>query len=107
MSSAQYCSSYPRRRISSRDRPCFWMAGSPRRNNRKGILMGRKLIDLSMPVHNDMQVFPRVVRPSMAMYETWQQFAERIGAAKYGVSWLTASYLIVLGDHIGTHMDSL
>ena len=69
--------------------------------------MARKLIDLSMPVNNDMQVFPRVVRPSMAMYETWQQFAERIGAAKYGVKWLTASYLIVLGDHIGTHMDSL
>lgn len=69
--------------------------------------MARKLIDLSMPVHNDMVAFPRVVRPSLAMYETWQEFAERIGAAKYGVDSLTASYLIVLGDHIGTHMDSL
>ena len=69
--------------------------------------MPRKLIDLSMPVHNDMVAFPRVVRPSLAMYETWQQFAERIGAAKYGVSSLTASYLVVMGDHIGTHMDSL
>src|SRR5258708_5993260 len=69
--------------------------------------MPRQIIDLSMPVHNDMMVFPRVVRPSMAMYETWQQFAERIGAAKFGVKSLTASYLIVLGDHIGTHIDSL
>ena len=69
--------------------------------------MARKIIDLSMPVHNDMMAFPRVVRPSMAMYESWQQFAERIGAAKFGVDWLTASYLIVLGDHIGTHIDSL
>ena len=69
--------------------------------------MARRLIDLSMPVHNDMIAFPRVVRPSMAMYETWQEFAERIGAAKYGVTSLTASYLIVLGDHIGTHIDSL
>lgn len=69
--------------------------------------MPRRIIDLSMPVHNDMIAFPRVVRPSMAMYESWQQFAERIGAAKYGVTWLTASYLIVLGDHIGTHIDSL
>jgi kynurenine formamidase len=60
-----------------------------------------------MPVHNDMVAFPRVVRPSLAMYETWQEFAERIGAAKYGVDSLTASYLVVLGDHIGTHMDSL
>lgn len=69
--------------------------------------MGRKLVDLSMPVHNDMVVFPRVVRPSMAMYETWEEFAERIGAAKFGVTHLTASYLVVLGDHTGTHMDSL
>jgi len=49
-----------------------------------------KLIDLSMPVHNDMISFPRVVRPALVMYETWQQFAERVGAAKYGVDWLTA-----------------
>jgi kynurenine formamidase len=60
-----------------------------------------------MPVHNDMVVFPRVVRPSIAMYETWSQFAERIGATKYGVDWLTATCIVVLGDHIGTHMDSL
>jgi kynurenine formamidase len=69
--------------------------------------MAQKLIDLSMPVHNEMVVFPRVVRPSLAMYESWQEFAQRIGAAKYGVDSLTASYIVVLGDHIGTHMDSL
>jgi kynurenine formamidase len=69
--------------------------------------MARKLIDLSMPVHNDMIAFPRVVRPSLAMYENWREFAERIGAAKYGVESLTASCLMVTGDHIGTHMDSL
>jgi len=69
--------------------------------------MPRKLIDLSMPVHNDMVVFPRVVRPSIAMYETWSQFADRIGATKFGVDWLTATCIVVLGDHIGTHMDSL
>ena len=69
--------------------------------------MARKLIDLSMPVHNDMVSFPRVVRPALVMYETWKQFAERVGAARYGVDWLTAHCLVVLGDHIGTHMDSL
>ena len=69
--------------------------------------MPRKLIDLSMPVHNGMVTFPRVVRPALVMYETWREFAERIGAAKYGVDWLTAHCLIVLGDHIGTHVDSL
>jgi kynurenine formamidase len=69
--------------------------------------MARRLVDLSMPVHNDMVTFPRVVRPSMVMYEDWRQFAIGIGAAKHGVDWLTASYLIVIGDHIGTHIDSL
>ena len=69
--------------------------------------MARRLIDLSMRVHNDMVTFPRVVRPSMAMYETWEQFATNIGAAKHGVTWLTASYMVVTGDHIGTHVDSL
>jgi kynurenine formamidase len=69
--------------------------------------MPRKLIDLSMPVHNDMVTFPRVVRPALVMYENWRQFAERVGAAKYGADWLTAHYLVVIGDHIGTHIDSL
>lgn len=69
--------------------------------------MAYTLIDLSMPVQNDMVAFPRVVRPAIAMYETWQEFAERIGAAKYGVDRLTASYMVVTGDHIGTHVDSL
>ncbi|HEV2272540.1 MAG TPA: cyclase family protein [Acidobacteriaceae bacterium] len=69
--------------------------------------MSRKLIDLSMCVHNDMVTFPRVVRPSMAMYETWEQFATNIGASKYGVESLTASYMVAIGDHIGTHVDSL
>lgn len=69
--------------------------------------MARKFIDLSMAVHNDMVTFPRVVRPALVMYETWREFAERIGAAKYGVDSLTAHCMIVIGDHIGTHMDSL
>jgi len=69
--------------------------------------MARKLIDLSMAVHNDMMAFPRVVRPSIAMYENWEEFAERIGAAKFGVTTLAASSMVVTGDHIGTHIDAL
>jgi len=69
--------------------------------------MARKFIDLSMPVHNGMMSFPRVVPPTLEMYETWQEFAERIGAAEYGVNWLTAHCKVMLGDHIGTHVDSL
>jgi kynurenine formamidase len=69
--------------------------------------MTRRFIDLSMAVHNEMITFPRVVRPALVMYETWKEFAERMGASKYGVDSLTAHYMIVIGDHIGTHMDAL
>ena len=69
--------------------------------------MARRLIDLSMAVHNKMMTFPRVVTPSLTMQESWEEFAERVGAAKHGVNWLTAHYKIEIGDHIGTHMDSL
>ena len=66
-----------------------------------------KIIDLSMEVHGDMMVFPRVPRPVIAMVEDWEQFATKIGAAKYGTTWLTASSVVVTGDHVGTHIDSL
>ena len=55
--------------------------------------MGRRVIDLSMPVHNDMVVFPRVTRPTLLMYEDWEEFARGIGAAEHGVTSLTAHYL--------------
>lgn len=66
-----------------------------------------KLIDLSMEVSGDMVVFPRVARPILAMLESWEEFATNIGAAEYGAAWLTAHYVVVLGDHVGTHVDSL
>lgn len=69
-------------------------------------MLGQRVIDLSMDVHNDMVVFPRVVRPSMAMFESWSEFANRIGAAQHGADWLTASYMMVTGDHVGTHIDA-
>lgn len=68
--------------------------------------MGVRLIDLSMPVHNDMLTFPRISKPKLEMFETWEEFAENIGAAKYGATWLTASYKIELSDHVGTHIDA-
>lgn len=66
-----------------------------------------RIIDLSMAVHNGMRVFPRVQPPVMLMYESWREFAEGIGATKDGVDWLTATYLVVQGDHVGTHMDAV
>jgi len=66
-----------------------------------------RLVDLSMPVHRDMLTFPRVPPPTIVMYESWQEFAERIGAAEHGADWLTASYLVITSDHVGTHCDSV
>lgn len=66
-----------------------------------------RLVDLSMPVHPDMVTFPRVPPPVMVIYETWEEFAERIGAAKHGVTSLTGSYYITTNDHVGTHVDAV
>ena len=51
--------------------------------------MARRIVDLSMPVHPDMLTFPRVPPPALCVYESHEQFAERIGAAAYGVDSLT------------------
>jgi kynurenine formamidase len=66
----------------------------------------RRIVDLSMPVHADMLTFPRVPPPALCVYETHEEFAERIGAAQYGVTSLTASNLVVVNDHVGTHCDA-
>jgi kynurenine formamidase len=66
-----------------------------------------RLLDLSMPVHRDMLTFPRVPPPTLVMYESWSEFAERIGAAAQGADWLTASYLVIQNDHVGSHCDAV
>ena len=40
-------------------------------------------------------------------YESWTDFAERIGAAEYGATSLAASYVVVQNDHVGTHVDAV
>ena len=66
----------------------------------------RRIVDLSMPVHMDMLTFPRVPPPALTVYESHEDFATRIGAAEYGIDSLTASYLVVQNDHVGTHLDA-
>ena len=66
-----------------------------------------RLVDLSMSVHRDMLTFPRVPPPVLLLYESWTEFAERIGAAEHGATSLTASYLITQNDHVGTHVDAV
>ena len=65
-----------------------------------------RLVDLSMPVHADMITFPRVPAPSLLVNETHAEFAERIGAAAHGVDMLTAHYMVIQDDHVGTHCDA-
>ena len=50
----------------------------------------------------EMLTFPRVPPPALCVYESHTEFAERIGAAAHGVESLTASYLVVQNDHVGT-----
>ena len=66
----------------------------------------RRIVDLSMPVHADMMTFPRVPPPMLLVNETHEQFAERIGTKQYGVDMGTAHYLVIQGDHVGTHCDA-
>ena len=66
----------------------------------------KRIVDLSMPVHMDMVTFPRVPPPALTVYESHEDFATRIGAAEHGVHSLTASYLVVSNDHVGTHLDA-
>jgi kynurenine formamidase len=67
---------------------------------------GRRIVDLSMPVNPDMMTFPRVPPPMLLVNEMHEEFAERIGAAAHGVDKLTAHYMVIQDDHVGTHCDS-
>ena len=69
--------------------------------------MPRKIIDLSMPVHNEMKLFPGIKPTSIEIYEDWEQAARTLGTYDEGVRSLTAHYAITLSDHTGTHIDSV
>ena len=67
---------------------------------------GRRIVDLSMPVHPEMNTFPRVPPPMLLVNETHEQFAERIGTKEYGLVMGTAHYVVIQDDHVGTHCDA-
>jgi hypothetical protein len=48
-----------------------------------------------------------IARSYLGPFLRWEDYATQIGAAAYGVTWLTATYRVELSDHVGTHMDSL
>jgi kynurenine formamidase len=66
-----------------------------------------RLVDLSMPVHADMVTFNRVPSPALLMYESWTDYADRIGTSAHGVDSLTATYMVIVNDHVGTHCDAV
>ena len=65
-----------------------------------------RLIDLSMPVHQGMIVYPSVAKPVIVELESHAQMAQSMGTDKLGVHQLPNHCMIVTGDHVGTHMDS-
>ena len=67
---------------------------------------GRRIVDLSMPVHPDMNTFPRIPPPMLLVNETHEEFAERIGTKAYGLDMGTAHYMVIQDDHVGTHCDA-
>ena len=69
--------------------------------------MAHRVVDLSMAVHQDMKLFPRLAEPKMEMKESWKGFADGIGAGEYGEDHLTAHYTVTVSDHAGTHIDAL
>jgi len=68
-----------------------------------------KIIDLSVEVKWGMQVFPRIVPPVIKEIETHSEFGRGLGITKekYGFDEITNHCIIVMGDHVGTHIDSL
>jgi kynurenine formamidase len=56
--------------------------------------------------HTEKQVI-KIDDPSSPLMKMFGKEPFEHGAAKFGVDWLTAHCLVVIGDHIGTHVDSL
>ena len=65
-----------------------------------------RLIDLSMEVFQGMMTYPNVAKPVIVEMESYSQMAKSVGTDQYGVHEITNHYMIVTGDHIGTHIDS-
>jgi kynurenine formamidase len=65
----------------------------------------RRFIDLSMEVYKGMVIYPGVVPPYIAEYYTHEEYAKITGTDKYGIVHCNNG-IIVMGDHVGTHMDS-
>ena len=67
--------------------------------------MSRTIIDLSMEVCKGMVVYPGVTPPFVSQVYSHEEYAEISGTAKFGITHCNTG-IIVMGDHVGTHVDS-
>jgi kynurenine formamidase len=68
-------------------------------------MVKRRIIDLSMEVRKGMVVYPGVTPPFISQVYTHEEYAEITGTSKFGITHCNTG-IIVMGDHVGTHMDS-
>lgn len=67
--------------------------------------MTRRIIDLSMEVFKGMVVYPGVTPPFISQVFSHAEFAAITGTDKFGIDHCNTG-IIVMGDHVGTHIDS-
>jgi kynurenine formamidase len=60
-----------------------------------------------MEVHRFMQTYPGTASPLIRVLEDHYESAARLNAEKYGADTLFNHCVVVLGDHHGTHIDSI
>ena len=65
-----------------------------------------RLIDLSMPVHQNMQHYPGTLQPLIKEVESTFDSAKRIGTDKMGFPELFAHSVCIFSEHCGTHIDA-
>ena len=67
--------------------------------------MGRRIIELSMEVFKGMVVYPGVTPPFISEVYSHEEFAEITGTSEFGITHCNTG-IILMGDHVGTHIDS-
>jgi kynurenine formamidase len=67
--------------------------------------MTRRIVDLSMEVFKGMVVYPGVTPPFISQVFSHAEYAAITGTDKFGIDHCNTG-IIVMGDHVGTHIDS-
>jgi kynurenine formamidase len=68
-------------------------------------MANRRFIDLSMEVFKGMVVYPGVTPPFIGEFYSHEEFAQITGTDQFGITHCNSG-IIVMGDHVGTHIDS-